>query len=128
MTVKRAGVFLLALSLGACAMQAPPLPADTTGSTSTHRLSANDFSPQDTALYCGEIGTQRAALHKGIDQASANIAANRQNNQVAGYFGALFVLPLVATEGNYNDKDIIKAAYARLDTLNQLAVYRSCPE
>jgi hypothetical protein len=46
---------------------------------------------------------------------------------VAGYFGALFVVPLVATEGNYSDKDIIKAAYARLDTLNKLAVYRGCP-
>jgi len=109
-------------------MGAPALPPDTTGSTSTRHLAAADFTAQDQALSCDQIGEQRAGLHKGIDQANANIAGNRQNNQVAGYFGAVLFAPLlVATEGNYNDKDIIKAAYARLDTLNQLSVYKGCP-
>lgn len=126
MTAKAAALLLL-VGLGGCSMGAPPLPPDTTGSTSTHPVSAADFTAQDLALSCGQVDEQRTALHQGIDKANANIAGNRQTNQVAGYFGALFVVPLVATEGNYSDKDIIKAAYARLDTLNQLAVYRSCP-
>ena len=107
-------------------MDAPPLPPDTTGSTSAHHVSAADFTPQDRELSCVQIGEQRGALHEGIDKANANIAGNRTGNQVAGYFGALFVLPLVATQGNYSDKDVIKAAYVRLDTLNQLAVYKAC--
>jgi hypothetical protein len=120
-------VILVAAALCGCAMNAPALPPDTTGSTSTRHLTAQDFSPADNALSCTQIGDQRGALQSGIDKANANIAANRHDNQVAGYFGAAFFPPaLLATEGNYSDKDVIKAAYQRMDVLNQLSVLKSC--
>lgn len=119
-------VFLVAM-LTACAMDAPSLPPDTTGSTSLLHLSAADFTIADNNLSCAQIGDERDTLSKGMEQANANIASNRHTNQVAGYFGAaLFPPVLLATEGNYSDKDFVKAAYQRLDVLNQLAVFKGC--
>lgn len=108
-------------------MNAPALPPDTTGSTATYHLTANDFSANDNALSCVQIGDQRGELQGGIDKANANIATNRQGNQAAGYVAAVIFPPaLLATQGNYSDKDTIKAAYQRLDTLNQLSVLKAC--
>lgn len=126
MSGKKTTILLLAAMLAGCASEAPPLPPDTTGTTSAHRLTERDFTAQDRGMTCFQIADQRSALRKGIDKANANIASNRDTNQVATYFGG-WLLPLALTDGNYSDKDIIKAAYVRLDTLNQLSVLRSCP-
>ncbi len=127
MTSKAFGV-LVAAALCGCAMKAPELPPDTTGSTSTRHLTAQDFAATDNALSCAQIADQRSALQIGIDKANADIAANRHGNQTAGYIGAaLFPPALLATEGNYSDKDAINAAYQRLDVLNQLSVLKACP-
>ena len=126
MTGKKTAVLLLAAILAGCATEAPPLPDDTTGTTSVRHLTEGDFTRQDRAMTCAQIADQRSVLRNGIDKANANIADNRPGNQVAGYFGGLLTWPLAFTEGNYGDKDIIKAAYVRLDTLNQLSVLRNC--
>ena len=115
------------LLLGGCTSPAPPLPPDTTGSTSVHPVSPADFAPADLALTCPQIADERASLKSKIDTANGNIAANRQNNEVAGYIGSLIFLPAyLATEGNYADKDAVKAAYARQDVLNKLDVLKRC--
>src|SRR5262245_13004292 len=94
LTSRVAGAALLVgLFLGGCASSAPPLPADTTGTTSLHPIAAEDFTPSDAALSCVDIATQRADLKAQMEKANANIAANRQTNQVAGYIGSA-VLPL----------------------------------
>jgi hypothetical protein len=115
------------LLLGGCASPAPSLPPDTTGTTSLHRVSAADFAPSDMALSCTQIDGERADLNGRMEKANANIMANRHDNQVAGYFGAT-VMPLayLATEGNYADKDAVKAAYARRDVLDKLVVLKGC--
>jgi hypothetical protein len=112
--------------LGGCAGSAPALPPDTTGSTAQHHVSASDFSAADGALTCDQIGAERASLKSRIDTANANIAANRSSNQAATYVGAFVPLAYIGTEGNYADKDAIKAAYARQDVLNKLAVFKNC--
>jgi len=95
--------------------------------TSQHTLSAADFSSADLALSCNEISDERAAQKAKIQQANANINANRQNNEVAGAIGSLVFAPAyLATEGNYADKDAVKAAYARQDVLDRLAHFKSC--
>lgn len=110
-------------------MDAPHLPPDTTGATSLHHLTAADFSAEDAALTCEKIDTERHALQTGVDQANAHIAENRRDNQIAGYIGAALFLPaLLATEGNYSDKDFIKLAYQRMDILDKLAVLRTCKQ
>ena len=126
--INRAGpAAILVIVLAGCASPAPSLPPDTTGTTSLGQVSAADFAPADAALSCAEIGAERADLNARMDTANANIKANRHGNQVAGYIGAV-VTPFayLATEGNYADKDAIKAAYARQDVLNKLAVLKGC--
>lgn len=123
----RAASPIALLLLCSCASPAPSLPQDTTGTTSLRQVSAADFAPADVARSCAQIGTERADLRARIDIANANIAGNRRRNEIAGYVGAT-VLPLgyLATEGNYADKDAVKAAYARLDVLEKLSVLKHC--
>ena len=117
----------IALLLGACAAGAPALPPDTTGSTSLHHVSVNDFTPADAALSCTDINAESAELKVKIEQANANIMANRAGNQAAAYIGAVIFPPAyLATEGNYADKDAIKAAYARQDVLLKLTILKGC--
>jgi hypothetical protein len=115
------------LLLWGCASSAPALPPDTTGTTSQHHVTAADFAPADMALSCADVTAERASVKNKIDTANANIIANRQKNQIAGYIGGV-VSPLayLATEGNYADKDAVKAAYARQDVLDKLAVLKGC--
>jgi hypothetical protein len=114
------------LLLGGCGGAAPALPLDTTGTTSRHRVTAADLSPADAALSCEQVAAERATLKARIDAANANIAANRSSNQAATYVGAFVPLAYIGTEGNYADKDAIKAAYARQDVLNKIAVVKNC--
>jgi phage shock protein A len=123
-TIKaRVTAALVVLTLSGCASSAPALPADTTGTTSLGHVSAADFTVEDMKLSCGQIRTERSDLKAQMDQANANIRANRTRNQVAAYIGGP---ALLATEGNYADKDAIKAAYARQDILDKLAVLKGC--
>jgi phage shock protein A len=123
-TIKaRVTAALVVLTLSGCASSAPALPADTTGTTSLGHVSAADFTVDDMKLSCGQIRTERSDLKAQMDQANANIRANRTRNQVAAYIGGP---ALLATEGNYADKDAIKAAYARQDILDKLAVLKGC--
>ena len=117
----------MVLLLAGCVSEAPPLPQDTTGTTSTHLLSPADFTSVDLALSCADIATERTELKAKMDTANANIKANRVNNEVAGYIAGVVFLPaLIATEGNYADKDAIKAAYGRQDTLDKLTALKKC--
>jgi hypothetical protein len=122
-----AGLALLGVAvLGGCAASAPDLPPDTTGTTAQHHATASDFTAADNALSCDQIAAERNALKTKIDTANANIAANRSTNQAATYVGALVPLAYIGTEGNYADKDAIKAAYARQDVLSKLSVVKGC--
>jgi hypothetical protein len=86
------------------------------------------FAPQDAQMSCDQIGDEWAASARERQTAEQNIAANRQNNQVAGYIGAVIFPPAyIATEGNYADKDRIVALQARRDVLIELARTKSCP-
>jgi hypothetical protein len=116
-----------ALLLGGCAGAAPPLPVDTTGTTSTQHASLADFTAADAALSCPQIVAEHSGLKAQMDQANANVQANRQRNQIAGFI-AVTVTPLayIATEGNDADKAAIKAAYARQDVLEKLAMLKGC--
>ncbi|HVZ00507.1 MAG TPA: hypothetical protein VHA35_13450 [Dongiaceae bacterium] len=122
---RRAGVLALLL-VGGCAGSAPPLPPDTTGTTSRHRVTAADFSAADAALSCSQIAAERDMLQATIRKANADVAANRESNQAATMVGAFVPLAYIGTEGNYADKDAIKAAYARQDVLDRLAVFKHC--
>jgi hypothetical protein len=103
------------------------LPPDTTSINSERHLSLADFSAQDAAMSCGDITAEHARLAALLKQANAAIEANRTQNQVVGYIGAAWFPPaLLAMESNDKEKDEIRDAYARQDTLIALGRVKSC--
>jgi hypothetical protein len=48
-------------------------------------------------------------------------------NQIAGYFAALYLVPIVATDSNSQEKKDIAKLYERRDVLIKLSVVKSCP-
>jgi len=56
------------------------------------------------------------------------IEGNRTQNQVAGYFGSLFIIPYVATNNNDAEKDKIAQLYQCRDTLIRLNAAKSCAD
>jgi hypothetical protein len=113
---------LLAAALAACSTAAPQLPPERTSARGL-----DSFSPQDAQLTCDQIAEEWATTGRDREVANQNIAANRHQNQVAGYIGAAFFPPAyLATEGNYADKDRLAELQARRDTLIDLARTKSC--
>jgi hypothetical protein len=112
--------------LGGCAASAPPLPVDTTGLNRARELKLEEFTKEDASLSCDQIAGERHTLAADMRAANERIEANRKQNQVAGYFGALFLVPYVATEGNYAETDALTRHYARQDTLIPLATAKGC--
>jgi hypothetical protein len=114
------------LLLAGCAAPAPTLPPDTTSVNRTQSLALADFTTADQALSCDQIAAGLRSIDGEMQAANARIEANRVQNEVAGYFGVLYLVPLVATEGNYAEKDEISRLYQRRDTLVKLAVLKAC--
>lgn len=55
------------------------------------------------------------------------IRSNRQHNQAVGYFGGLFLFPLVAARNNQPEKKNLDRMQARRDTLEALNRLKACP-
>ena len=78
-------------------------------------------------MSCADISAERARITGQLNEANANIQANRTRNQVAAYIGsAVFPPAYLATEANDQDKADIQKAYARQDTLIGLARVKAC--
>ncbi len=117
---------MLSVLLAGCAASAPSLPPDTTSVNRTQSLTLGSFSKQDAALSCTQIAAERQRVDLALAQANGRIEDNRTQNQVAGYFGGLFVLPLAATDNNDAEKDEITRIYGRRDTLVKLGSVKGC--
>ncbi len=128
---RRADLAFLLTILGAlgggCAASAPPLPPDTTATNRTGSVTIEDFEPADRALACADIERERETIKASTMAANARVAGHRSTNQVAGYFGAFFPPILLATEGDYDEKDELVRLQSRRDTLSKLAVLKNCP-
>ena len=83
--------------------------------------------PADRELSCDQIEQARDAVTASMKQAIGKIEANRTQNRVAAYAGAVFFLPLLlATEGNKAEREEIDRLYERRDSLAKLSVLRKC--
>jgi hypothetical protein len=102
------------------------VPEDTTGTNKRRTLSLSEFSPADAALDCNAIQAEQTANIAKIAQDNLAIQSNRQQNEVAGYMAALFVLPIVATESNSDEKNDIAALQQRQDVLRKLVAVKKC--
>lgn len=109
-----------------CSTPAPSLPSDTTSTNRQSSLTASDFSVSDLGLSCTSIKNEYQRNKAKIETNNTLINANRQQNQVAGYFGALLLVPLVATEANATQKNEITLLHQRKDVLVKLAGFKKC--
>lgn len=112
--------------ISGCASSAPPLPVDTTSTNRTEIIGLDSFSRADAALSCDQIAAERQDIDNRIRMDNSQIESNRTQNQVAGYLGALFIVPLAATESNQPERDDITRLYGRRDTLIKLAAVKDC--
>lgn len=107
------------LLTAACARSAPELPPQSNGGQVT-------LTPVEAAMQCSDIDAAITARRGEREALTATIHGNRQRNQTAGYFGALFILPLVATEGNEAEKRRLDEIQAETDRLFAVRRARSC--
>jgi hypothetical protein len=113
---------LLGAALAGCSTPAPQLPPETASARKIESYSASDA--QKT---CDQIAEEWGATSREREAANQNIAANRHQNQVAGYIGAALFPPVyLATEGNYADKERLAQLQDRRDTLIDLARTKNC--
>src|SRR5258708_4939852 len=118
---------LAALALAGCAAWARARPPDTTSINRSRAVSLDEFNAADRALGCDDIAAERWQIAQSMQEANGRIEGNRTRNEVAGYFGTLFLLPYMATENNDAEKDQITHLYARQDTLIKLTGAHGCP-
>ena len=123
---KRPVAFGTLLVLTACASGAPPLPPDTSAAGQSDRLTLDQFASADRALSCSQIESEEKRIDLSMRAANAKIEGNRTQNQVAGYLGAMLIVPLVATDNNNEEKEKIRALYTRRDVLITLAAVKKC--
>ncbi|MGE0253929.1 MAG: hypothetical protein AB7N54_15970 [Alphaproteobacteria bacterium] len=123
----RVAITLAASLLGACSTAAPSLPTDTTGTNRTAEVALNDFSASDVRMTCTDIHAENTQLKNARAMATSAIEANRGNNQAAGYFGALFLLPAIGLKTNEEEKALLEKSQMRRDSLSKLAYLKGCP-
>lgn len=116
-----------AIALVGCARSAPELPPDVGSVKPSATLSADRFSKSDLEMTCGEIADEQQRLIDTAKDLTGVIESNRAHNQAAGYFGGLFLLPLVAVEHNDSEKASLDRMQVRWDTLEALERFQSCP-
>jgi hypothetical protein len=85
------------------------------------------FSPADRALTCREIENEFERLTAAAQANSAKIASNRTRNQLAGYFGGIFLIPYLATRSNSEEKAALDQIQKRWDLLIDLKRVKGCP-
>lgn len=103
--VSAGSLSLACLILTACARPAPEIPSN---SYFDQMASASSYSGAN----CQDLVNRLAILDIEKRNLETIIASNRQKNQVAGYFGGLFIVPAMAAEHNLEEK-------ARLDKIQQ---------
>lgn len=120
-------IFLLSI-LTSCATSALTLPSDTTSINKEHDLAYSDFVSSDLALKCSAIQKEYDNNASIIHDENEVILANRKRNEVAGYFGALLIVPLAATESNSSEKATIAKLNKRQDILIKLMAFKRCSQ
>ena len=107
-----------------CAQSAATLPPDYRSVDAVQQIDERAFSQEDLALSCDEVRSERSSLKERVASAKAVIAGDRTQNQVAGYFAALFLAPIIFVDTNEEQVAIIEKSEARLDQLRELETLR----
>lgn len=117
---------LIAGQLAGCARYAPDLPPDTSTVSVEDAAEQLKITEKDRNLSCEQIADEKQAIAKNRSINEENIRKNRTQNQVAGYFGALFLIPLIAVNHDSTAKEILDALQFRGDQLDFLSRQKNC--
>lgn len=107
----------LILLLAGCARSAPDLPDHRVGKSDEEVRLMLGISKSDLELSCTEISTAMNDLNAKIEENEQEIKGDRTQNQVAGYFGALFLFPALAADQNTDSKEQLDSLQVRKDQL-----------
>jgi hypothetical protein len=117
----------LILVLAACSRPAADLPPDYGSVSARKTVTLSEFSESDRKLACPDIDLQRAALKVEADELTGKVMSHRQNNQTAGYIGAVLFPPvLFALELSEDDKAALDRIQGREDALIKLKSIKRC--
>jgi len=115
----------LAIAVGGCTRSAPDLPPDY-GSVNASRQTLASFPAHMRNLNCAQIASREADLEARNQKAEEIIKSNRTRNQVAGYLGALYLVPVVAIENDEDQKALLDKNQREVDQLKQLQRVKRC--
>jgi len=118
--------FLFVLLLAGCSSSAPNLPQDYGTHNANKRISAENFTFEERQLSCSQINQELIALNRFEEVQLNEIQGKRKQNQVAGYFGSLFLFPLVGTDNSNVAKHNLTKINQAKDKLYKLQVYKNC--
>ena len=110
---------ILGLAVGGCTRSAPQLPPESTGAERLTALEAKQT--------CDDIQDEIRSIANSAKKYGAAIKAERVNNQIAGYFSAFFILPILATKHNIDEKRQLDALQSRWDRLIDVTRVKRCP-
>jgi len=118
---------LLALALGACARSSPELPPNLSDRPPEQRLLPGDSASAEAKLDCPGLLQERERNRTTADELEKKIAANRGQNQAAGYFaGILFPPLLLAMKPDTDIKTTLDELQSQRDRIDRLQQARKC--
>ena len=120
---------LLFLSLiTGCATSSRELPDDYSSIDTHKRLHLHEFDVMTAKLSCAEVDAELLALENSSKDHIQEIEGNRKKNQMIGYIGSMFFLPLyLATDNDLDKKEKIKNINKAKDELYKFKVFKKCP-
>lgn len=104
--------------LAGCARSAPPLPDD---APSDIQLTATE-----AALSCPQVHDNMKEIAESAKAYGAVIRDDRTSNQIAGYFGALFIIPLAGVQMNSDAVKQLNILQSRWDRWIDVARAKQC--
>ena len=114
--------------IAGCATSARNLPPDYSSIDSKERLNIDDFDTAAIELTCSQIAEELIILESDYAFQMQDIKGKRYQNQVAGYLGAIFILPaLLATDNSAEAKVKIENINRAKDQLYKLRAFKKCP-
>jgi len=111
-----------------CSTPARKLPNDYGSVDAYKRLHLHEFDVMTAKLSCSEADSELLALEKSSKANIQTIKGNRKKNQIIGYVGSMFFIPLyLATDSDPETKENIEKINKAKDKLYKFKSFKKCP-
>lgn len=120
-------ILVSGLLLG-CARGAPPLPEVRDQPVAPAATSNNaTTSAGEVSIKCDQLDFQLTVLEREEETLNLQIKGDRGRNQMAGYFGGLFLLPLLAAKDHPEEKQRLNSIQTERDGIYEEKKRYRCP-